>query len=105
MFKKVKNWLWYGLVEEGLEEFGKSERKVVLNFRAYTNKHRQRIVDYELYQRLGIEIGSGSVESKVKQIGNRVKLAGARWKQENVQQILSLRCAYLNGQIKLSISA
>ncbi len=52
--KKVKQWLWNGFVEEGLEEWGNSERKAVLNFRAYTHKHRQRIVDYELYQQLGM---------------------------------------------------
>jgi hypothetical protein len=103
--KKVKNLLWYGLVEEGLEEWQKSERKAVINFRAYTQKHRQRIVDYQLYQQLGIEVGSGSVESKVKQIGHRIKLTGAQGQKENVPQILRLRCAYLNGEIKLSISA
>ena len=103
--KKVKHLLWYGLVEEGIDEFGKRESKAVANFRAYTQKHRHRIVDYQLYQSLGIEVGSGSVESKVKQIGHRLKLTGAQWKKENVPQILRLRCAYLNGDIALSISA
>ncbi len=103
--KKIKSLLWQGLVEEGLDEFGQSERKSVLNFQAYTQKHRQRIVDYQLYQQVGIEVGSGSVESKIKQIGHRVKLTGAQWKQENVPKILHLRCAYLNGDISLGISA
>ncbi len=39
-------------------------------------------------------IGSGAVESTVKQIAHRVKLTGAQWKQENVAHILQLRCAY-----------
>lgn len=75
----------------------------MVNFRAYLQKHHQRIVDYQLYQQIGIEVGS--VESKVKQIGSRVKLAGAQWKAENVPKILHLRCAYLNGDITLNISA
>lgn len=44
-------------MEEGLEEWKNSERKTVINFRAYTQKHPQRIVDYQLYQQLGIEVG------------------------------------------------
>ena len=44
-----------------------------------------------------IAVGSRDVESAVKQMGMRVKLSGARWAQENVNQILSFLCAYLNG--------
>ena len=40
-----------------------------------------------------------SVESKIKQIGARMKIVGAQWKAENVPQYLKLRCAYLNGYI------
>ena len=57
------------------------------------------------YQQLNIAIGSGSVESKIKQIGARVQLPGARWKRENVPKILRLRCAYLNNSSALGISA
>ncbi|MEY3555277.1 MAG: hypothetical protein RLZZ580_1331 [Cyanobacteriota bacterium] len=42
-------------------------------------------------------LGSGAIESGIKQIGKRVKLSGAPWQNENVSSILSLRCAYLNG--------
>ena len=42
-------------------------------------------------------IGSGSIESGIKQIGIRVKKTGSQWKKENVNKILSLRCGYLNG--------
>lgn len=103
--ERVKGYLWQGEIEEGLAELEGCRGKKVVNFRAYVEKHRSRIVDYQLHQELGIEIGSGSVESTVKQIGARVKIAGAQWKQENVAQILRLRCAYLNQDISLSISA
>ncbi|MDX2239289.1 MAG: ISKra4 family transposase, partial [Leptolyngbyaceae cyanobacterium bins.302] len=43
-------------------------------------------------------IGSGAIESTVKQIGQRIKLSGAQWKKDNVPQVLKQRCAYLNGQ-------
>ncbi len=42
-------------------------------------------------------IGSGAVESAVKQIDRRLKISGAQWKLGNVSRILQLRCAYLNG--------
>jgi len=41
-------------------------------------------------------IGSGTVESAVKQIDRRLKISGPQWKPKNVNQILQLRCAYLN---------
>ncbi|MFM7470874.1 MAG: ISKra4 family transposase, partial [Nodosilinea sp.] len=34
----------------------------------------------------------------IKQIGRRVKISGAQWKEDNVPQVLRQRCAYLNGQ-------
>ncbi len=46
-------------------------------------------------------IGSGAVESAVKQIDRRTNISGAQWKAETVQQILQLRCAYLNGMLAI----
>jgi hypothetical protein len=37
----------------------------------------------------GLTIGSGSVESTVKQIGRRVKISGAQWHKSNVAQVLN----------------
>jgi len=53
-----------------------------------------------LYQEESLSsLGSGTVESTIKRIGLRVKLSGAQWNIESVSSILSLRCAYLNGQL------
>ncbi|HBC43678.1 MAG TPA: hypothetical protein DCZ88_17780 [Pseudanabaena sp.] len=73
-------------------------------FQNYLRKHRQRLPDYHLYQQLGLPIGSGKVESTIKQIGFRVKPAGASWSQRNVPKILRLRTAFLNNSPSLSIS-
>lgn len=91
--------------------FNDFPKKQASNFQNYLRKHRFRIPDYQLYQELGICIGSGSVESWIKQIGSRVKIVGARreasplgqWNPKNVSQMLRLRCAYLNQDIALSI--
>lgn len=59
-----------------------------------------RIVNYQYYQAEQIcSIGSGAIESTVKQIDRRTKISGAQWKFDNVPQILAHRCAYLNGLI------
>jgi len=52
---------------------------------------------YGYLQKQGLTIGSGSVESTIKQIGRRVKISGAQWHRNNVAQVLKHRCAYLNG--------
>jgi len=97
--KRVEKYLWSGEISLALAEFEGHQKKAVVNFRAYLNKHRARIPDYGLYQELGICIGSGSVESTIKRIGLRMKISGAQWKAENVPQYLKLRCAYLNEAI------
>jgi hypothetical protein len=66
----------------------------------YLQKHRHRIVNYDYYQSEGIcSIGSGAVESTVKQIDRRLQISGARWKPEHVPHVLAHRCAYLNNLI------
>jgi hypothetical protein len=63
---------------------------------AHLQKHRTRIPNYEYLQLEGFDIGSGAVESAVKQIARRVKISGAQWEGKNVPQVLKHRCAYLN---------
>jgi hypothetical protein len=56
--------------------------------------------NYSYYQSEGIcSIGSGAVESTIKQIDRRTKISGAQWKEDNVPQVLAHRCAYLNRTI------
>ncbi|HBC41630.1 MAG TPA: hypothetical protein DCZ88_06990 [Pseudanabaena sp.] len=45
-------------------------------FLAYLRNHRHRIPEYGYLQKQGLTIGSGSVESTIKQIGRRVKISG-----------------------------
>lgn len=92
--------LWQGEVEAAKVLFANSRRKQARNFEAYLSKHRSRIVNYAFYQSEQLcSIGSGAVESAVKQIGRRLQISGARWNSASVNSMLSLRCAYLNGQL------
>jgi hypothetical protein len=103
--QQVETLLWLGWVDVAIAEFDCLKSKKAKNFQLYLDKHRPRLPNYSNYQNLGIPIGSGSVESKIKQIGARVKISGAIWKRENVPRILRLRCAYLNNSSCLSIYA
>ncbi|MBO1350239.1 MAG: ISKra4 family transposase [Hormoscilla sp. GUM202] len=102
---RVENFLWHGWVDRAIAEFDALKNKRARNFQNYLSLHRHRIPCYHQYRQLGIPIGSGSVESKIKQVAARVKLSGARWKRDNVQKILRLRCAYLNNYSILNIYA
>ena len=101
---RAETYLWEGQVEAAIALFSQCQRKQAKNFCAYLRKHQHRIVNYEYYQAEGLyPIGSGAVESAIKQIAARVKLPGAQWNRENVPQVLAHRCAYLNGLIGLSL--
>jgi hypothetical protein len=101
--KFVENLLWHGAVERAIEQLEGLKSKRFQRLIAYLTTHRSRIPNYDTYQRLGIPIGSGDVESKIKQVSARVKLSGARWHRDNVPQILRLRCAYLNRSSLLTL--
>ena len=100
--KAAENFLWQGQIDNTQALFIHCRGKQVKNFITYLNKHRSRIVNYSYYQAEELcSIGSGAVESAIKQIGARIKISGALWNVESVNQILSVRCAYLNGLLAI----
>jgi hypothetical protein len=98
--KIAEGLLWLGKVDETLELISPLKKKQAENFCNYLKTHRHRIINYYYYQEEQIcSIGSGAVESTVKQIDRRLKISGAQWKESNVPQVLKHRCAYLNDQL------
>lgn len=95
---EVETLLWQGKVETAIEQLSHWSDEQAQPCIGYLTHHCTRIVNYAYFQAEGISIGSGAIESTVKQIGARIKLSGAQWKSENVPQVLLHRCAYLNGQ-------
>jgi hypothetical protein len=68
----------------------------------YVWAHRTRL-NYREAQRRGYPIGSGRIESAVKQVlQQRCKQAGMRWKAAHLDKVLAARCAYLNGDWDLA---
>lgn len=100
--KQAEALLWKGQLEATKALLANCKGKQAQNFCHYLDKHRDRIINYEYHQAEQIcSIGSGSVESAVKQVDRRTKISGAQWKQENVPQVLAHRCAYLNGLLSV----
>jgi hypothetical protein len=92
--------LWYGQVEQAITKLNNTKYVGVTQFTNYLRKHRHRLVNYMYFQAEKLSsIGSGAVESAVKQIDKRLQIVGAQWKYENIPYMLSLRCAYLNGKL------
>lgn len=95
--EQAETYLWRGQIDAALALFAQATDKSALNFCAYLQTHRARLTNYQQFQAEQLcSIGSGAVESAVKQIEQRLKVSGAQRKRENVNQMLRLRCAYLN---------
>lgn len=100
--KKAETLLWQGQVEAAQALFADCKGKQAKNFCTYLERHRLRIVNYSYCQAEQIcSVGSGAVESAIKLLGTRMKITGAQWKAKNVNQVLSVRCAYLNGTLAI----
>jgi hypothetical protein len=102
---KAEALLWHGNVDDALALFQDSKLKQAKNFCTYLKQHASRIVNYAYFQAMTlvpIPIGSGSVESAVKQIDRRLKLTGAQWIPGNVNRMLALRCNYLSRSLNSS---
>jgi hypothetical protein len=69
-------------------------RRILANNVNYFQTHRQHM-DYPAYRAQGWPIGSGLVESAVKQFNKRVKGSEQFWSLPGVESILSLRALWL----------
>lgn len=98
--EQAETLLWQGKVDETLDLFASLKMHQAQRFCQYLREHQNRIVNYDYYQAEGIPIGSGAVESLVKQIDRRTKISGAQWKEEHIPKVLAHRCAYLNRQLQ-----
>ena len=66
----------------------------------YLEKHEDHChMDYARYQRRGLPIGSGAVESAIRRVINlRIKGPGVLWEEENAEGMVLLRAAALSGR-------
>ncbi len=100
--EQAESYLWQGKVAATKALFSNCKSPKAKNFCNYLDQHHHRLVNYQFYQAEEIcSIGSGAIESAVKQIGRRIKISGAQWLAQNVPQVLAHRCAYLNGLLTI----
>ena len=95
----VREMLWNGQAQDAIYYLRGHPCPGATGFINYLRHHSARLINYKAWQEQGRTIGSGQVESLVKQIASRIKLNGAQWSPESVPKILKHRCAYLNGAL------
>ncbi len=76
-----------------------SRRKIMTNQINYFDKRRNKgLLHYDKITQLNLPIGSGAVESLIRQAVNlRLKGNGKFWLQHNAEIILHARCQWLSG--------
>jgi hypothetical protein len=76
--REAESLLGKGKVEETIALFSSLSKKQAENFCHYLRTHCHRILNYSYYQEKQIcSIGSGAVESTIKQIDRRLQITGA----------------------------
>jgi hypothetical protein len=84
--------LWNGQLNHSLRDLRTHARhdKVRDAIRYFTNN--QDRMHYPLYRKLGLQVGSGTIESGCKHvIAHRIKQAGMRWSMPRLQALAKLR--------------
>lgn len=97
--------LWEGRVDEVIDELhrlrrgkrGTKRRRIGEEIR-YLEKGRHRM-DYARYREEGWPVGSGAIEGTCKHlVKQRFGITGARWRRDQIQDVLALRQAQFNGE-------
>jgi hypothetical protein len=91
-FKMVKDYLFFGEIQRitaPLDAAGLTDHARYF----HTHKHRMH---YQRFQAEGFPIGSGSVESGIKQFKARLTGPGMRWSRPGAQRMLLIRSAVLS---------
>jgi len=93
---------WRLLMSEVLEERKQHRspaKREALQSLATSLSHPGDRLAYDRFREMGLQIGSGAVESACQHVvGLRLKRGGMRWSIEGSQAILSLRSPWLNGE-------
>ena len=90
-FKTYKHHLYMGHIETIISVLHKRD---VSQFATYFERHKRRMTYLE-FREDGLPIGSGTVESGVKQFKQRLAGTGMRWHLDNASVMLVIRSAVL----------
>jgi hypothetical protein len=90
-FHQMKDWLYLGQIQaiiQSLTQAGDTDHA------QYFERHQRRMQDLE-FREEGWPIGSGTIESGVKQFKQRLTGAGMRWRSDAADRMLVIRAAIL----------
>jgi len=78
--------------------------KIIADLQAHQLKasyfiNHQRRMQYQQFQAEGLPIGSGGVESAIKQFKHRLTAAGMRWSRQGAERMIIIRSAILAGNL------
>ena len=90
--KMHKDHLYMGRIHKIITALHRRKRP---DLALYFERHQRRM-QYLEFRENGLPIGSGTVESGVKQYKQRLSGAGMRWNNDNVQRMLVIRSATLS---------
>lgn len=91
-YRVLQGWLFQGTIEPiiaALKPIGDGKHH------GYFQDHKRRM-QYQEFCEMGYPIGSGSVESGVKQFKHRLTAAGMRWSRPAAERMIILRAAVLS---------
>jgi len=102
---EVRDKLWQGKLDEVIDACQehvrphlKAEVDPAQQALTYFTNNQHRM-DYPSYRKNGYQIGSGTIESAVKQIASqRLKVSGARWNVQSARLVAKARATFLSGQ-------
>lgn len=90
--KRYKDHLYMGRVHKVIRIL---HQRGLAPFATYFERHQRRM-QYLEFREQGLPIGSGTVESGVKQFKHRLSGTGMRWKAEHADHMLVIRSAVLS---------
>lgn len=90
-FKSYKHHLYMGNIDKIISVLHKRDAS---QFAIYFERHKRRM-KYLEFREEGLPIGSGTVESSVKQFKQRLCGTGMRWHRDNAKRMIVVRSAIL----------
>jgi hypothetical protein len=104
--ERARAQLWDGRVSQAIaiceEQASKPGAAAAVHKAVTYYSNNMRRMDYARFRAQGYQIGSGTVESACKQLGTqRLRRAGARWKESGARLTAKARAAWLSGDWKL----
>jgi len=93
LLKRMSDWLFQGEIWKIIAALQQHQQS------ASYFLHHQRRMQYPQFRADGFPIGSGGIESAIKQFKHRLTGAGMRWSRQGAERMITIRSAILSGTL------